>query len=284
MMAGETASDTETAKVSPQEVLRRAAASPLVSYLIGVTGLAVVFIDRLLYDVGGVTDAQGRADIFAILAAGGLLLNGVSKEDIEAKGSEPVVLEGINYSPDSNKIRSQGASQSAALSKLQNSLQWAATTILDTTPLDSVVILLDGRPIWRQGVLPEGPLSVPAIDTTTVLSEASRSSTGRSVTLPDMRFVPDKAQFSFLPSNVQTVVVQPVEFSQSLSELPARVGGAAEGGDDKAEGAGKGKDREGRFRCLLVLGGRRAKVLTPKDTQWIEKLSKVIGRALGEFE
>ena len=137
---------------------------------------------------------QSRADLLAVAATMGLILDGLSQVDVETRESEVVQLRGE---------RGRGVSSSLSEDDA-TAARWAAKAIRTIESVKTVVLYHDGKTILREGVL--GPSrDVDAASPT--FSAALRASV--ETYAPDLQAVPARVDFGCLPKNAQAALIQP---------------------------------------------------------------------------
>ena len=209
-------------------------ASDLSSIALGLAGILIVLINRSSLDDStplADLERETRSSLLALVACGSVLVNGVSRLNVESVLAEPVSLEGMN----SDLVLTDEDQQS--------SLEWVVPALLTATPCSSVVYLKYLRDAWSivaaAGVLPMRrgdeltmtPLTVSA--STPILDRLRNDGSQQETYLPTLQNLPGRTEFTYLPENTQAVVLVPVGLTG-----------------------------------VLVLGSNRAKSFTPRDIAW----------------
>lgn len=160
----------------------------------GVAGLALVAANRIFLAGELAFGDQSRADLLAIVATMGLILDGISQVDVEMRETEIVQLKG-----------ERGRGVSSLLSdEAAISARWAATAVRTIAPVKTVVLFYEGSTILREGVLG------PAKDIDAASPTFSSALTSKAETYaPDLQAVPARVDFGCLPENAQSALIQP---------------------------------------------------------------------------
>ena len=137
---------------------------------------------------------QSRADLLAVAATMGLILDGLSQVDVETRESEVVQLRGERGRGVSSSLSDDDASAA----------RWAARAIRTIESVKTVVLYHDGKTILREGVLGSSR-DVDANSPT--FSAALRASV--ETYAPDLQAVPARVDFGCLPKNAQSALIQP---------------------------------------------------------------------------
>ena len=137
---------------------------------------------------------QSRADLLAVAATMGLILDGLSQVDVETRESEVVQLRGE---------RGRGVSSSLS-DEDAKSARWAAKAIRTIESVKTVVLYHDGKTILREGVL--GPSR--DVDAASPTFSAALRTTVETYA-PDLQAVPARVDFGCLPKNSQSALIQP---------------------------------------------------------------------------
>jgi hypothetical protein len=179
--------------------------SPILSIGAGVGGIVLLLINRLGLGFDIISDVQSRADIIAVIGCSALLLNVLSEQDITARNRDPVPLVGF-------ALKSPLIAEDLN-PKLKVAVEWCVNTILQTTPVTSVHVISPASTVWgRGGVVGQGDdrttSSLKGIDKMPILQKTLKLS--EEVYLPDLQILPGKVEFSYLPINVQSVLLLPL--------------------------------------------------------------------------
>ena len=160
----------------------------------GIVGLALVAANRIFLAGELAFGDQSRADLLAVAATMGLILDGLSQVDVETRESEVVQLRGE---------RGRGVASSLSDDDAK-SARWAARAIRTIESVKTVVLYHDGKTILREGVLGSSR-DVDAGSPT--FSAALRASV--ETYAPDLQAVPARVDFGCLPKNAQAALIQP---------------------------------------------------------------------------
>ncbi|KAG5177644.1 hypothetical protein JKP88DRAFT_331832 [Tribonema minus] len=166
----------------------------------GLLGLAAILINRLAL-TPYLYDSQARTDILALIASGGLIMNGVYLLDLDIKVADSVTLVGTFEQELDPTLSAEQAAQ----------LRWLCESLILAKPATaSVLVHVDGRTRARYGVMGGGATTVDAGAPimAKALREAARSD--KEVYLPVLQNLPGKIEFTYLPANCQGVVIQGV--------------------------------------------------------------------------
>lgn len=248
--------DRKDQKASPVDVFFAGLTSDVTSIALGTVGLLVLLVGRLILDSGTEMDVEAigqatRVNLLAAFACGAILLNGVSKLDIQSAMAERVQLMGIRQ-PDPILLTSDFTNTETAV--------WVLKSMLTASPASTAVLLHtpsndDASGPWQitgfAGVLPEdlvgdGQATEPLPDTP-ILDRLRRESTESY--LPTLQALPGRFEFSYLPSNTQAVLLLPV------AEI--------------ANG-----------RAAIVLGANQARSFTPRDIAWCQVVANRLAESI----
>jgi len=200
----------------------------------GLAGLGLIVLNRIFVAGELAYGDQSQADLLAVAATVGLVLDGLSMADIEAREAEVVELKGV---------KGRGVSKELAGDALAGAT-WASETILEScAPVKAVFLWHEGSTILRLGVL--GKANAVDADAVT-FREALAKAGGAATYVPDLQAVPARVDFSYLPRNTQSALIQPF-----------------------ADGAG-----------AVVVGCDRKRALVPRDVAWIKGAAARLGDRL----
>jgi hypothetical protein len=226
------------------------------SIAFGMIGLLVLLASRLFLGfsdditVAGTNvidtaalEHETRSNLLALLACGAVLVNGISKLDVESVLAETVELDGVQYKTTLRK-RVDGSPTGGT------ALQWALEALLKATPASSVVLLQvpasDGDDnVWQitgyTGILPanedalQAPSKTPILDRFRGIDKELRAESY----LPTLQNLPGRTEFTYLPSNTQAVLLVPA----------------------------------GTTGMVVVLGSNQARSFTPRDIAWCQAIA-----------
>ena len=230
--------DSQSATVSnPADFAISWIASDVGSIVLGLAGIILLLVGRLALDADEVTQDAGqvtRSNLLAVFAAGSVLLNGLSKLDVESAMSQAVTLVGetlpapvfFTSTPNDSEWR------------------WVRESLQSATPTETAVVLEkegDGSswevaaavgivPSTQGGTLPQ---ETPIVD------RCLRDNQSAEAYLPTLQALPGRTEFTYLPTNTQAVLVLPVV-------------------------------TEPNRKVALVLGSDQAKSYTPRDIAWCQ--------------
>jgi hypothetical protein len=180
------------------------------SLALGSLCLTVLVVNRLATEE--LYDSQSRTDILAVISSGGLLLNGLTLQDVAVRVAEKVELKGASVTE-----------ESPALSPRQRSIvSWAMRTALQALPdTGSALIRYGDATVGRRGVFPEGGgFEARAIIAQALTGEGGLGSVGLETYIPDLQILPGKIEFEgCLPANCQSVLIQPFDAGKGLMIL-----------------------------------------------------------------
>jgi len=227
--------------------------------------------------------SRSQIDLLGVFAAGSVLLNGITKLDVESVQAERVMLEGINqdkviWNENQNSSVMQGRND-----KFQSTVEWALSSFLKCTPAQSAVLLATQQnsewiPLATVGILPSeqqlrssisSDLKTPILDRmlredgsikggtvggTEVVGSTRRKGANESY-LPTLQALPGRVEFTYLPSNAQEALLLPVTRP-----------------DDNNNNDG--------WYYAVVLGGDKAKSFAPRDIAWCKEIASLVGDVL----
>lgn len=244
------------------------------SLLLGSVGIVLLLLNRLAsFPEDAVYEAsRSRVDLLGVFAAGSLLLNGITKLDVESVQAERVALEGVAGDGVTWNALSMGDET------FRVTVEWALTSFLKCSPARTAVLLASNpkederwTPFAVAGVLPSDPklrASIPeSVASTPILDRMLRDDGGikggtvggagaargpKESYLPTLQALPGRVEFTYLPPNAQEALLLPVP----------RPGGEVGGGDG--------------WYYAVVLGGDTAKSFAPRDIAWCKEIASWI--------
>jgi len=213
----------------------------------GAAGVATILTNRLVLAGELPAPAQSRADLLSLFACFFLILDGLSRRDVEARVAAKVAP----------RYAARGKGLSAALSPRRRAVaDWAVTTLLDALPDAATVVVAApalGGTIARAGALTD----VADVD----LAGSPTLRDARSPTyLPDLQALPARVDFPFLPPNAQAALLLP--FRCDLED-------DGPGGDGLGGGGG-----------LVVVAADRKRAFSPRDQLWAARIADRLGLLL----
>jgi len=281
--------------LSAVDQLLLALTSDRTSLLLGSIGILILMLNRLLSfpELPLYEASRSRIDLLGVFAAGSVLLNGLTKLDVESVQADRVVLEGVynegtvSWNMECELYRDLNTNKDETFKWI---VEWALSSFLRCSPARTVVLLATNkndnqqrwRPLATAGVLPLDPQLrrlIPSDKHTPILDrmlcEDSSNIKGGTVGgtevagatkrrglkesyLPTLQALPGKVEFTYLPSNAQEALLLPVPSS----------------GDN--EGKSNGKNGEAAHYAV-VLGGDTAKSFAPRDVAWCKEIASWIG-------
>ena len=258
------------------------------SLLLGSLGILLLLLNRLLsFPEDAIYEAsRSRIDLLAVFAAGSVLLNGITKLDVESVVAEQVVLDGINQDGVVWNEENLSSIEQKKKEKFQATAEWALSSFLKCTPARTAVLLATQQntkqwmPLATTGILPSNPKlrtpipesaknNTPILDRmlredgnikggtvggTEVVGGTKRKGPKESY-LPTLQALPGRVEFTYLPTNAQEALILPVPRP-----------------DD-----GKGKQDDGEWYYAIVLGGDTAKSFAPRDIAWSKEIASMVG-------
>ena len=183
---------------------------------LGILGLVLTVVNQAT--APGLEPPLERAAVLAGILSVLLMLLGVLGERVLPAEAERAPLTGR-----------EGVELAEGLPPaLARELGWGSTLLLTATPAAVVLVLWEGQAVLRRGLLAEsayvpGPIAERAL------------STGRAISLVDLRLYPGRDEFEGLLAGLPSVLVQPI-------------------GE----------------RGLLLLGGWSARGFSRADLRWVE--------------
>ncbi|KAL3757506.1 hypothetical protein ACHAWU_003830 [Discostella pseudostelligera] len=269
--------------LSPIDQFLLTLTSDRTSLLLGSIGILLLLLNRLLTfpDDNVLYEAsRSRMDLLGVFASGSVLLNGITKLDVESVRAEKVVLEGKNVGKviwDTNTILLEDT--------LRSIVEWALLSYLKCTPAKTAILLAkrvspqqegssgaQWMTLARVGVLPfdsQIPNKSPILDRifsgdssikggtvggADVVGTAVRNRKGgpKESYLPTLQALPGKVEFTYLPSNAQEALILSVPSSLTASTV-------------------------GGWHYAVVLGGDVAKSFAPRDIAWCKEIASWMG-------
>jgi hypothetical protein len=172
----------------------------------GVAGLLAVAANRLVLSGDLPPGLQSRADLVAVAAMCGVILEGLGARDVTSRESEVFTLKGTNARGVSKDLTGNEA-------KLYT---WAAESIISSQESARVVFVWrGGNTVLRQGILGESP-AVDAESLTFKLAIEKGLGDLAHTYIPDLQAVPARVEFLYLPKNTQCVLIQPLGAADAL--------------------------------------------------------------------
>ena len=244
------------------------------SLLLGMVGIVVLLLNRIISFPEDATfeASRSRIDLLGVFAAGSVLLNGITKLDVESVTAEQVALEGVNegrvvwYNDDfeykdgnkatvewalSSLIKCSPARTAVMLGKHQKEGQrWIPLAMTGILPSDTSLrtsLRTDSTPILDRMLRDDGNIKGGTVGGTEVIGSHKKKGPNESY-LPTLQALPGKIEFSYLPSNAQEALLLPVPPSSSTDEVDG-------------------------CRYAIVLGGDTAKSFAPRDISWCKEIA-----------
>jgi hypothetical protein len=157
----------------------------------GLTGLALVVLNQVT--ATHLDPPLERASVLGSILAVLLLLVALLWQRVEPVAPERVALEGtegLRLAPDLD-------------ARLAEELGWGSTLLLTATPAAVVLVHWRGRTLLERGLLGGGEFRPGAICQRSLTS-------GRAISLVDLKLYPGRDEFAALPAGLPAVVVQPL--------------------------------------------------------------------------
>ncbi|KAL7451676.1 hypothetical protein ACHAWC_003499, partial [Mediolabrus comicus] len=243
------------------------------SLLLGMVGIVILLLNRIISfpEDAAYEASRSRIDLLGVFAAGSVLLNGITKLDVESVTAEQVALEGVNegrvvwYNGDfeydgnratvewtlSSLIKCSPARTAVLLGKHQKeSERWVPLAMTGILPSDTSLrtsLRTDSTPILDRMLRDDGSIKGGTVGGTEVIGSQKRKGPNESY-LPTLQALPGKIEFSYLPSNAQEALLLPVPPSSSTDEVDG-------------------------CRYAIVLGGDTAKSFAPRDISWCKEIA-----------
>eukprot|EP00953_Heterococcus_sp_UTEX-ZZ885_P004702 3029-Heterococcus_DN1.PRE.1 len=189
----------DDAAAKPTSLLRGITGSNF-SLAAGLIGLGALLVNRVAL-TPYLYDSQARTDLLALIACGGLIMNGVYLLDVNIKTAEAVTLIGTFVQETDPALTTAQTAE----------LRWLCESLILTKPATaSVLVHVRGRTVARYGVM--GSSSAVAADAPIVAKALREAAAGSSkeTYLPALQNLPGKVEFSYLPENCQTVLLLPL--------------------------------------------------------------------------
>jgi hypothetical protein len=242
------------------------------SLLLGMVGIVILLLNRIISFPEDATyeASRSRIDLLGVFAAGSVLLNGITKLDVESVTAEQVALEGVNegrvvwYNDDfeyndgnkatvewtlSSLIKCSPARTAVMLGKHQKEGErWVPLAMTGILPSDTSLrtsLRTDSTPILDRMLRDDG-IKGGTVGGTEVIGSQKKKGPNESY-LPTLQALPGKIEFSYLPSNAQEALLLPVPPSST----------------DEVDGC----------RYAIVLGGDTAKSFAPRDISWCKEIA-----------
>ena len=290
-------SGNSPSNLSPIDKFLLSLTSDRTSLLLGSVGILILLLNRLLsFPEDAINEAsRSRIDLLGVFAAGSVLLNGITKLDVESVRADQVLLDGINrdnvlWADEDQLMRAQLQKMD---DKFRSTVEWALQSFLRCSPARSAILLAISpqtnqrwTPLARVGVLPldsqPSRSSIPntASINTPILDRMLRDNDNikggtvggtevggarganrkgpKESYLPTLQALPGKVEFTYLPSNAQEALILPVS---------------------RPEGNEAVRDDDG-WKYAVVLGGDTAKSFAPRDIAWCKEIASWIGEIL----
>ncbi|GKY92651.1 hypothetical protein MPSEU_000235200 [Mayamaea pseudoterrestris] len=250
----EAATFDDSVTTNPVDSILSFITSDMSSIAFGLIGVLILLVNRLWFASSfdepetstAVLEQETRSNLLALLACGSVLVNGVSKLNVDTVLAEQVELIGT-LQDDVSFL--DGATRMTNHEKA--TIEWGLSAIIAATPTMSAVLLQynNDDQSWSivalKGVLPidtqiQVPSSTPIIDRCNM-----NAALQQETYLPTLQNLPGRIEFTYLPSNTQAVLI-----------LPA------------------GQSR------IIVLGSNQARSFTPRDIAWCLSVSSRIANEI----
>eukprot|EP00970_Alexandrium_tamarense_P005198 scaffold845_cov199-Alexandrium_tamarense.AAC.11 len=299
------ASNKNLANLTPIDSLLLNLTSDRTSLLLGSIGILILLLNRLLSFPEG-EDAilyeasRSRIDLLGVFAAGSVLLNGITKLDVESAKAERVVLEGRNSFEGSgggivwNKNGDNKFEGGDVVGEnFQSTVEWALGSFIKCTPARTAVLLASTatatsenkqhrwEPVAMAGILPldtDRCTSIPdSIASTPILDRMLRydgSIKGGSVAGSDV--VGRRPKNKNVPKESYLPTLQALPGRVEFTYLSTNAQEALVLPVSTTETTNAVAGCSATY-FAVVLGGDTAKSFTPKDIAWCREISSWIG-------
>jgi Cofactor assembly of complex C subunit B, CCB2/CCB4 len=265
--------DAESTASNPVDAALSWVTSDVGSLVMGLIGLVLLLASRLVSGSSSSSDlydnvefsstfatAMGeetRANLLAVFAIGTVLLNGLSRLDVQSVLAEAVELQGtLVTEPVSLFDNANSVVDDSTL------LSWTLASIAAATPASTAILMVHSSGRWKPmaytGVVHP---NLPILDDTVTMNPATpildrflrnelqtEGGLQRSESyLPTLQALPGKTEFtnSLLPPNAQAALLLPVALVPAANEEPYR-------------------------QAVLLLGSNQARSFTPRDIAWCQ--------------
>lgn len=162
--------------------------------------MLLLLANRLTVPFDQVADTQLRMDIITVIACGGVLLNALSEQDITTRERDKVSLVGFylkDVAFDGTVIAQQSQKQA---------IEWAVDTLVRSTPTKSVCIIhKSSKIVAKAGIVASKEMETVSPETSPILRSSAISF--EEVYLPDVQILPGKIEFTYLPLNIQALII-----------------------------------------------------------------------------
>ncbi|MCO5594129.1 hypothetical protein L7F22_048150 [Adiantum nelumboides] len=212
--------------------------------LFGGSSFLLVLLNRTLSGIAPVADArsaQSRADVIAVVLSATLVLTGLVWISIKPKKLIPVKLDGISCLRREESLPPRAAAE----------VMWAWETLKTASCCRGLVIVYQGCCVLQAGLASVVQGEAKTVDPTSLikgsLCEAAWRS-GKQSYLANLSLYPGRYELSFLPSNTQAVILQPL-------------------GDEG----------------IMIVAGDTVRGFGPTDQAWILSIGEKLDATLGKW-
>jgi Cofactor assembly of complex C subunit B, CCB2/CCB4 len=246
-------SESKLPSTSPIDTIFYWITSDIGSIILGGIGLFLLLVGRLALDRSNdpvdfeVTGEQTRTNLLAVFAIGSVLLNGLSKLDVQSVLAEKVDLVG--------GIVSEPIVKNRDINVDNKSVSWVLSSIVTATPANTAILLIyledmkKWKPVAYVGVVPPNLLSDdPNLPTETPIMDRmirlpTSNAKSRQSYLPTLQALPGRTEFTnnLLPPNTQAALLLPLALSGPTTSV-----------------------------ATLLLGSNQARSFTPRDIAWCQ--------------
>jgi hypothetical protein len=291
--------------LSPMDRFLLIVTSDRTSLLLGSMGILFLLLNRLLTfpDEDIMYEAsRSRIDLLGVFAAGSVLLNGITKLDVESVQAEKVVLEGRDAEEviwdigttdeQQRQPEQQLLSQDWEDDTFQSIVKWALLSYLKCTSAKTAILLAKhaspqqgtgNNTPWmtlaRVGTLPfdsQIPMKTPILDR--MFSGENNNIKGGTVVGADISVAGKNKKGSLRESYLPTLQALPgkVEFTylpsnaQEALILPVSY-------SVNSEKSRSSMSLAGGWHYAVVLGGDVSKSFAPRDIAWCKEIASWIG-------
>ena len=265
------------------------------SLILGSIGILLILINRLIsFPEDAIYEAsRSRIDLLGVFAAGSVLLNGITKLDVESVQAERVALEGINQDKVVWMIK-KGDEHNNLLQQLKNeeefksTVEWALSSFLKCSPARTAVLLANANnpssssqgskqwmPIATMGIVPieeELQSAIPSGVNTPILDRMLRTDGSiKGGTVGGTEVMGSSSANNKGPKESYLPTLQALPGKVEFTYLPSNAQEAlllpVYNGDKNDNGVGSS------WKYAVVLGGDTAKSFAPRDIAWCKEIA-----------
>lgn len=174
--------------------------------VLGGSSFLLVLLNRTLSGIAPVADAssaQSRADVIALVLAATLVLTGLVWISVKPRKLVSVELDGISC------LRLEESLPPSAAAEVM----WAWEALKNVSCCQGLVIVYQGRCVLQAGLASEVQGEAKVVDSLNLVKGSLCQAAWRSGNqnyLANLSLYPGRFELSFLPSNTQAVILQPL--------------------------------------------------------------------------